>query len=40
VMTARMFNKANYSSLEVLNTTDSTIEVMDFSISPIKRIWD
>jgi fructan beta-fructosidase len=40
VMTARMFNKANYSSLEVLNTTDSTIEVMDFSISTVKRIWD
>lgn len=40
VMTARMFNQSNYSSVEVLNTTNSTIEVRDFSISPVKRIWD
>ncbi len=40
VMSARMFNKSNYSSVEVLNTTDSIIEVIDFSVNPIKRIWD
>jgi len=39
VMTAQLFPNANYNELIVINYSDTPLEIVDFKVGRVKRVW-